>query len=71
MFTAEDFDGRFGPAWHAMLGQELQVPGLASTDVRHVGDPIALVVAESRYVAEDACELIDLDVETGDPSSTS
>ena len=34
---------------------------LAETDVRFVGDPIALVVAESRYVAEDACELVEVD----------
>jgi aerobic carbon-monoxide dehydrogenase large subunit len=62
VFTWQDFDGRFGEAWHAMLGEQLQVPPpLASTDVRHVGDPLALVVAETRYVAEDACELIDVD----------
>ena len=42
-------------------------PPLASTDVRHVGDPIALVVAESRYVAEDACELIDVEFDASDP----
>ena len=36
-------------------------PPLAITDVRYVGDPVALVVAESRYVAEDACELIEVD----------
>src|SRR5262249_9702867 len=29
---------------------------LATDRVRHVGDPVALVVAESRYVAEDAVE---------------
>jgi carbon-monoxide dehydrogenase large subunit len=68
VFTWHDFDGRFGEAWHAMLGEELQVPPpLAVTDVRHVGEPIALVVAESRYVAEDACELIDVDLDASDP----
>ncbi len=36
---------------------------LAETDVRFVGDPVALVVAESRYVAEDACELVEVDYE--------
>lgn len=46
----------------------LESPGaplrpLARDDVRFVGDPVALVVAESRYVAEDALELIHLDVE--------
>jgi aerobic carbon-monoxide dehydrogenase large subunit len=36
---------------------------LATTKVRLVGDLIALVVAESRYVAEDAIELIEVDYE--------
>jgi carbon-monoxide dehydrogenase large subunit len=68
VFTWQDFDGRFGEAWHAMLGEELQVPPpLAIADVRHVGEPIALVVAESRAVAEDACELIEVDLDPSDP----
>ncbi|HLN10160.1 MAG TPA: molybdopterin cofactor-binding domain-containing protein [Xanthobacteraceae bacterium] len=29
--------------------------------VRHVGETVAVVVADSRYLAEDACELIDVD----------
>ena len=39
-----------------------QVP-LVKDKVRHAGEPIALVVAESRYIAEDAVEdiLVDLD----------
>jgi carbon-monoxide dehydrogenase large subunit len=36
---------------------------LAQDDVRFVGDPIALVVAESRYLAEDAAELVEVDYE--------
>jgi carbon-monoxide dehydrogenase large subunit len=36
---------------------------LADGDVRFVGDPVALVVAESRYVAEDACELVEVEYE--------
>jgi carbon-monoxide dehydrogenase large subunit len=35
-------------------------PGL----VRHVGEPIAMVVASSRYIAEDALDLIEVDYET-------
>src|SRR6202022_870882 len=35
--------------------------------LRFVGDPVALVIATSRYVAEDACELIEVDVEPLDP----
>jgi 2-furoyl-CoA dehydrogenase large subunit len=31
--------------------------------VRHVGEPVAVVVAETRYIAEDACELIAVDYE--------
>ncbi len=31
--------------------------------VRYVGEPVAVVVAESRYVAEDACDLIEVDYE--------
>lgn len=34
---------------------------LSADKVRHVGDPVAIVVAESRYLAEDALELIDVD----------
>jgi carbon-monoxide dehydrogenase large subunit len=39
-----------------------QVP-LAKDKVRHVGEPIAMVVATSRYIAEDAVEDIVVDVE--------
>ncbi|MCG8460924.1 MAG: xanthine dehydrogenase family protein molybdopterin-binding subunit [Holophagales bacterium] len=39
-----------------------QVP-LARDKVRHVGEPIAVVVAESRYLAEDAVEEIYADVD--------
>ena len=62
VYTWEDFNGLPGPAYHAMLGEELLVPApLAITDVRYVGDPVAVVVARSRYLAEDACELIEVD----------
>ena len=40
-----------------------QMHPLAEGDVRFVGDPVAIVVAESRYIAEDACELIEVDYE--------
>ena len=35
-------------------------PPLARTRVRHVGQPVAMVVARSRYEAEDAAELVDV-----------
>src|SRR6185437_13244830 len=36
---------------------------LAKDEVCFVGEPIALVVAESRYIAEDAAALVDVDFE--------
>jgi CO/xanthine dehydrogenase Mo-binding subunit len=39
-------------------------PPLARDKVRYVGEPVAVVVAESRYLAEDALELIDVDYDS-------
>ena len=36
-------------------------PPLARDKVRYVGEPVAFVIAESRYVAEDALDLIEVD----------
>ena len=36
---------------------------LATDKVRFVGDPVEVVVAESRYLAEDGCDLIEVDYE--------
>src|SRR5215510_10829320 len=41
-----------------------QQPLLATDKVRHVGEAIAVIVAESRYIAEDAAELANVDFET-------
>ena len=38
-------------------------PVLADDKVRCTGEPLAIVVAESRALAEDACELVDVDIE--------
>jgi carbon-monoxide dehydrogenase large subunit len=38
-------------------------PPLARDKVRYVGEPVAFVVAESRYVAEDALDLVEIDYE--------
>lgn len=45
---------------HPALHYQPQYP-LAAAQVRFVGEPVAVVVAESRYVAEDALELIEVD----------
>jgi aerobic carbon-monoxide dehydrogenase large subunit len=48
------------PIEGTIFNQHTQVP-LARGKVRHVGEPVAVVVAESRYIAEDA--LADIAVE--------
>jgi aerobic carbon-monoxide dehydrogenase large subunit len=45
------------------LERFIQFP-LVQDKVRFVGEPIAVVVATSRYLAEDALELIDVDIES-------
>lgn len=50
------------PVANLVFNQATQVP-LAREKVRHVGEPIAMVVATSRYVAEDAVDEILVDAE--------
>jgi carbon-monoxide dehydrogenase large subunit len=50
------------PVEGMVFHQRTQVP-LAKDKVRHLGEPVALVVATSRYVAEDALEDIAVDYE--------
>jgi len=51
----------------SVFHQRTQVP-LARDKVRHLGEPVALVVAESRYLAEDAVEAIEVDYEPLPPA---
>jgi carbon-monoxide dehydrogenase large subunit len=48
-------------------GQSRQFRLFAEGDVRFVGEPIAMVVADSRYLAEDAVELIEIDIDPETP----
>ncbi len=41
--------------------QDLNRPALADGAVVHVGEPVAIVIADSRYVAEDAIALVEID----------
>lgn len=41
--------------------------GLAIDKVRYVGEPVAVIVAESRYIAEDALDLVDAEYEPLEP----
>ena len=64
VFTAADLNPMVREAWHAVAGKDIPDtprPPLAEHEVKFVGDPVALVVAENRYIAEDAIELVDVD----------
>ncbi len=70
VFTGADFAevGGLPCGWQVTdrHGEPMQEPGhpvLAQSKVRHVGDPIAAVVAESREQARDAAEAIEVDID--------
>ena len=70
VFTGADLTGINGlPCGWLITGtdgkpmNEPPHPVLAQGKVRHVGDPIALVIAETPHEAKDAAELIDVDYE--------
>lgn len=66
VFTAADLNPDVREAWHAVAGKDMPDtprPPLAAGEAKFVGDPVALVIAENRYVAEDAIELVDVDYE--------
>jgi carbon-monoxide dehydrogenase large subunit len=50
------------PIAGVVFNPRTQVP-LARDKVRHVGEPLVVVVAESRYIAEDALDDIEVDLE--------
>jgi carbon-monoxide dehydrogenase large subunit len=67
VFTAEDFAPHLKvdrlivglpiPAYK----QDINRPILAQGETVHVGEPIVLVIAKNRYIAEDAAQLVDID----------
>jgi len=69
VYTAQDLKGTVGnipvaaplPP-HITNGMGRRLP-LAENKVRFYGDPVAIVIAENRYVARDALDLIDVDYE--------
>jgi carbon-monoxide dehydrogenase large subunit len=78
VYTGEDMKRLTKPAQGGMISGINLRPGtkspwyhaLSPDKVRYVGDPIAMVVAESRYLAEDALELIVEDIEILEPIVT-
>jgi aerobic carbon-monoxide dehydrogenase large subunit len=74
VFTARDLSGHLKPIRIRVAGlprfeEFLQTP-LAIDKVRYVGEPVAIVVAETPYIAEDAASLISLEVDELSPILT-
>ena len=66
VYTAADTEGVLNPIPCAWLVPDSDIkavayPAIAKDVVRYVGDAVAVVVAEDRYQAEDALELIKID----------
>ncbi|MBV9593839.1 MAG: xanthine dehydrogenase family protein [Actinobacteria bacterium] len=70
VFTGQEIEDLvLGPGAHG-LGSDSLMPSpqpaytvLCTDKVRLVGDPIVMIVAESRHLAEDACELVQVDID--------
>jgi carbon-monoxide dehydrogenase large subunit len=70
VLTGEEVRDRIGPVPVASSLPGLRVPHhpvLALERVRYVGEPVATVVAENRYTARDALDLIQVDYEALTP----
>jgi carbon-monoxide dehydrogenase large subunit len=64
VFTSVDLNHAVKEQWHTSIGPESPEtprPPLAEDEVRFAGDPVALVVAESRHLAEDAADLVEVE----------
>lgn len=60
--TGADIAAAMDPLVSAVRAPVTYYP-MAVEKVRHAGEPVALIAAEDRYVAEDAAELIEVDYE--------
>jgi len=75
VFTAADMEGVGNVSQHPPLagrgGQKLIVPhrpALAGQTVRHVGETVAVVIAETLTAAQDAAELVSVDYQERTPA---
>ncbi len=66
VYSATDLDFPDAPAF-MMLHPDAVRPSLAKDRVNFVGDPVVVVVAESRALAMDAAELVEIDYEPIEP----
>jgi carbon-monoxide dehydrogenase large subunit len=70
VFTAADLNPGVHEQWYTSTGKDAPDtprPPLAEGEARFVGDPVALVVAVDKYVAEDAADLVDVEYEALEP----
>ena len=68
VFTGQDMldDGVQSVPTGWQIGEDMKEPphnAMAADKVRYVGDAVAVVIAESRYIAKDAAELVEVDYE--------
>ncbi len=76
VLTGADLEAMTVPGPDALLGlmgwkgPTPEFTLLATDKVRLVGDPVAVVIAESRYVAEDGCELVEVEYDDLPPVVT-
>src|SRR3954451_1746947 len=60
VYTAADLNPGVHEQWYTSMGKDVPDtprPPLAEGEARHAGDPVALVIARDRYVAEDGAAL--------------
>lgn len=73
VYTAKDIAGEGKPITTSCIYEtykDTEQELLVSERVRMVGDPIAVVVAESRYAAEDGADAVEIDYEPLQPVTT-
>ena len=66
VLVAEDLNPDVVELWFTGQGRHgptTPLPPLAEAEVRFVGDPVALVIADDRYLAEDAADLVTVEYE--------
>jgi aerobic carbon-monoxide dehydrogenase large subunit len=69
IYTHEDLEGRLGERLPLLIPHPTLTHGrtpyaLAKEEVNHVGEAVVMVVATSRYVAEDVCDRVRVTYET-------
>src|SRR3712207_4706189 len=69
VITPSDLDGVAGlrPVLHRDEFVAVEMPLLAGERIRHAGEPVAMVVADSPHAAEDGAEAVAVDYEPQEP----